>query len=454
MCGITGIIDLRERRPIDRAVLHRMNESQHHRGPDEGGLHVSAGVGLGHRRLSIIDLATGQQPLFNEDGSVVVVFNGEIYNYQSLIPELEALGHVFHTRSDTEVIVHGWEAWGERCVDRFRGMFAFALWDENQQTLFMARDRLGVKPMYYAYLPDGHLLFGSELKSLLAHGGLPQRIDPLAVEEYFALGYVPEPRTIYAAAVKLPPGSTLTVIDVPGKRVARTISLGEYRRPHGIVMMPGDSLVAVTVEANKAVLLVRLATGEITRVVSTGQNGSHMVGVTADGTRGWTGDIGSNTASELDLVSGRSLRTIAVPAQPEAINVTPDGKEVWVGSNATGLVSVVDAASGTVRTAAEGFGWPYRVLYSPDTQLVLLPDLRKEELRFVERASRKELARLSLPGKGPQGITFAPNGRYAFLSFSTGSAVAIIDVAARRVVGELKAGETPDGVVYTTTVVR
>lgn len=250
------------------------------------------------------------------------------------------------------------------------------------------------------------------------------------------------------------PGSTLTVIDVPGKRVARTISLGEYRRPHGIVMMPGDSLVAVTVEANKAVLLVRLATGEIARVVSTGQSGSHMIGVTADGTRGWTGDIGSNTVSELDLVSGRSLRTIAVPAQPEAINVTPDGKDVWVGSNATGLVSVVSAATGTVSTAAEGFGWPYRVLYSPDHQLVLLPDLRKEELRFVERTSRKELARLSLPGKGPQGITFAPNGRYAFLSFSTGSAVAIIDVAQRKVVGELEAGETPDGVVYTTTIVR
>lgn len=248
------------------------------------------------------------------------------------------------------------------------------------------------------------------------------------------------------------PGSTLTVMDVPGKRVARTISLGEYRRPHGIVMMPGDSLVAVTVEADKAVLLVRLATGEIARVVSTGQSGSHMVTVTADGTRGWTGDIGSNTVSELDLVSGRSLRTIGVPAQPEAINVTPDGKEVWVGSNATGLVSVVSAAAGTVSTAAEGFGWPYRVLYSPDNQLVLLPDLRKEELRFVERASRNELARLSLPGKGPQGIAVAPNGRYAFLSFSTGGAVGIIDVAARRVVGELKAGETPDGVVYTTSI--
>jgi DNA-binding beta-propeller fold protein YncE len=250
------------------------------------------------------------------------------------------------------------------------------------------------------------------------------------------------------------PGSTLTVIDVPGKRVARTISLGEYRRPHGIVMMPGDSLVAVTVEANRAVLLIRLATGEIASVVATGQSGSHMVAVTADGTRGWTGDIGSNTVSELDFVSGRSLRTIAVPAQPEAINVTPDGKDVWVGSNATGLVSVVSAATGTVSTAAEGFGWPYRVLYSPDNLLVLMPDLRKEELRFVERASRKELARLSLPGKGPQGITFAPNGRYAFLSCSTGIAVAIIDVAQRKVVGELAAGDTPDGVVYTTRVVR
>src|SRR5512146_3240387 len=166
MCGITGIIDLRERRPIDRAALERMNESQHHRGPDEGGLHVAPGVGLGHRRLSIIDLATGQQPLYNEDGSVVVVFNGEIYNFQTLIPELQALGHTFRTRSDTEVIVHAWEQWGEKCVDRFRGMFAFVLWDRNRQTVFMARDRLGVKPLYYALLPDGWLLFGSEMKSV------------------------------------------------------------------------------------------------------------------------------------------------------------------------------------------------------------------------------------------------------------------------------------------------
>ena len=211
MCGITGLFDTRATRAASGTALQRMNDSQHHRGPDEGSVHLEPGVGLGHRRLSIIDLATGQQPLFNEDGSVVIVFNGEIYNYQDLIPELQALGHVFHTRSDTEVIVHAWEAWGEDCLLRLRGMFAFALWDRNRQTFFMARDRLGVKPMYYALLDDGWLLFGSELKSLLAHGGLKRDIDPLAVEEYFALGYVAEPRTIFTQAKKLSPGHRLSI---------------------------------------------------------------------------------------------------------------------------------------------------------------------------------------------------------------------------------------------------
>lgn len=211
MCGITGLFDSRGRREFDRALLQRMNDSQIHRGPDGEGLHLEPGLGLGHRRLAIIDLATGQQPLYNEDRTVVVVFNGEIYNYQQLIPELQALGHSFHTRSDTEVIVHAWESWGERCVERFRGMFAFALFDRNRETLFMARDRLGVKPLYYAVLPDGTLLFGSELKTLLVHPGLGRQIDPCAVEQYFALGYVAEPRTIFTSTKKLPPAHTLTV---------------------------------------------------------------------------------------------------------------------------------------------------------------------------------------------------------------------------------------------------
>ena len=209
MCGIVGIFDLYGKDTIDQALLNRMNQSQVHRGPDEGGLHLEPGLGLGHRRLSIIDLASGQQPLFNEDHSVVVVFNGEIYNFKALMRQLSQAGHQFRTHSDTEVIVHAWEQWGERCVEHFRGMFAFAIWDRNQQALFLARDRLGVKPLYYAQLGNGKLIFGSELKALLAHPDLLRELDPLAIEDYFAYGYVPEPRTIFKQAHKLAPGHTL-----------------------------------------------------------------------------------------------------------------------------------------------------------------------------------------------------------------------------------------------------
>lgn len=205
------MFDMRGGREIDRAVLHRMNDTQFHRGPVEGDVHVEPGLGFGHRRLSIIDLASGLQPLFNEDHSVVVVFNGEIYNFQPLMRELAALGHEFRTRCDTEVIVHAWEQWGEECVQRLRGMFAFAIWDRNRQTLFMARDRLGIKPMHYAVLPDGMLVFGSELKAILAAPGLSREIDPCAVEDYFAYGYVPEPRTIFKGARKLEPGYMVTI---------------------------------------------------------------------------------------------------------------------------------------------------------------------------------------------------------------------------------------------------
>lgn len=210
MCGLVGIFDTQGQRPIDDEILTRMNQTQVHRGPDEGGIHSEPGLGLGHRRLSIIDLSSGHQPLFNEDGSVVVVYNGEIYNFQELAEELQAKGHTFRTHCDTEVIVHAWEEWGEACVERFRGMFAFALWDRNQRRLFLARDRMGIKPLYYALLPDGHLIFASELKALLIHPGLPRETDIRAVEDYFAFGYVPEPKTILKGAFKLSPGFTLS----------------------------------------------------------------------------------------------------------------------------------------------------------------------------------------------------------------------------------------------------
>jgi DNA-binding beta-propeller fold protein YncE len=245
-------------------------------------------------------------------------------------------------------------------------------------------------------------------------------------------------------------GNTLTVIDVPGLEVVRTIDLGQYRRPHGIAFLPGDSLVVVTSEATRNVIVVHVASGTVRRAIPTQRDVSHMLAVVGDGSRIYTGDIGSNTVTELDARTGAYVRSFDVPTQPEAVNVTPDGKEVWVGSNATGAVSVVDPATGQVTKAAEGFGFPYRVLFTPDVRTVLMPDARNEELRFVERASRRELGRLPFSGGGPQGITLSPDGKYAFQSLSRQGRVAIVDVAARKVLGYVNVGDTPDGVAYTT----
>ncbi len=209
MCGFVGIFDPHGSAPIERRLLERMNRTQRHRGPDGEGVHMAPAIGLAHTRLAIIDLDTGAQPMFNEDGSVVVVYNGEIYNFRDLREELRARGHRFRSASDTEVIVHAWEEWGEACVARLRGMFVFALWDEREKALFLARDRLGIKPLHYAALPDGQLVFASELKALLAHPDLPRRIDPCAVEDYLAYGYVPDPKTIYRDVHKLRPGHWL-----------------------------------------------------------------------------------------------------------------------------------------------------------------------------------------------------------------------------------------------------
>jgi asparagine synthase (glutamine-hydrolysing) len=211
MCGITGIFDYRGKSEIDRTLLHRMTDILGHRGPDGDGFHFAPGVGLGHRRLAIIDLLTGDQPLFNESGTICVVYNGEIYNFQPLMAELAALGHIFRTRSDTEVIVHAWKEWGPACLNRFNGMFAFALWDAAQEILFLARDRLGEKPLYYSFQSDGRLLFASELKSLLLSPSVERELDLRAIEEFFAFGYVPDPRSVYQGVKKLAPAHYLLV---------------------------------------------------------------------------------------------------------------------------------------------------------------------------------------------------------------------------------------------------
>ena len=280
MCGIAGIFDTQARREPDRAILHRMNESQFHRGPDEGGLHLEPGTGFAHRRLSIIDLSTGQQPLSNEDGTVWIVFNGEIYNYKDLIPELQASGHVFRTRSDTEVIVHAWEEWGESCVTRFRGMFAFALFDRKRDTLFLARDRMGVKPMHYAILSDGWLLFGSELKALLAHGAMDRSIEIQGIEEYFALGYVAEPRTIFRQAAKLPPAHTLTIRR--GKPIPRPVAYWDVRFTNDSKISERDAIDELRRRLTESVKLRMLSEVPLGAFLSGGVDSSAVVATMAE----------------------------------------------------------------------------------------------------------------------------------------------------------------------------
>jgi asparagine synthase (glutamine-hydrolysing) len=208
MCGIAGKLNFDAARPIDRGCLAAMTCAVSHRGPDAASHYVGAGIGLGHRRLSIIDLFTGDQPLANADRTIWVIFNGEIYNFAGIRSELESFGYQFRTRSDTEVIVHAYEQWGDDAVDRFRGMFAFALWDEPKRRLLLVRDRLGVKPLYYCTTPSG-ITFGSEIKSLLEDPDVPRDWAPEALDAYLTLQYVPSPQTIYRSIWKLPPGYLL-----------------------------------------------------------------------------------------------------------------------------------------------------------------------------------------------------------------------------------------------------
>jgi asparagine synthase (glutamine-hydrolysing) len=208
VCGIAGIVHRDPDAPVSPALLERMACALAHRGPDDQGLFINGGVGLAHRRLSVIDLAGGHEPIFNEDRSAAIVFNGEAYNFLDLRPGLEAAGHRFTTRTDAEVVLHLWEEEGEAFVRRLRGMFAFAIWDARRRTLLLARDRLGKKPLYYALEPD-RLLFASELKAILQDPGVSRDIDPQAVDLFFTYLYVPSPWSILKAVRKLPPASLL-----------------------------------------------------------------------------------------------------------------------------------------------------------------------------------------------------------------------------------------------------
>lgn len=204
MCGITGVLNLYNREPIALETLKLSNKSLYHRGPNDEGVFINAKICMAMRRLSIIDVTGGHQPLGNENGTIQIVYNGEIYNHKTLRTELESLGHVFKTKSDTEAILHGYEQWGkEGVLDRLRGMFAFALWDGNIDSLFLARDRMGIKPLYYAEY-DGKLYFASEIRALMILSGMPRQIDIDAFKAFMNVGFVTAPHTMFKGVNKIP----------------------------------------------------------------------------------------------------------------------------------------------------------------------------------------------------------------------------------------------------------
>ena len=211
MCGINGIaFSSRSGRTVSRAVLEAMRDVITHRGPDDEGIFIDGNVGLGHRRLSIVDVSRGHQPMTNEDASLHITYNGEIYNHADYRESLEAKGHVYNTHCDTETILHLYEEHGTACVDYLRGMFAFAIWDQRKKELFIARDRLGVKPLYYVHTDDGSLYFGSEIKTLLEAGAVKPEINYAVLSDYLANHAPSGEETLFRGVKRLLPGHVLT----------------------------------------------------------------------------------------------------------------------------------------------------------------------------------------------------------------------------------------------------
>lgn len=304
MCGICGLVDLDA--PASDELLRAMSTQLTHRGPDADGFFLDGPIGLGFRRLRIIDLNTGDQPISNETGSIQVVFNGEIYNFQELRRTLEAKGHVFRTQSDTETIVHGYEEYHEQCVQHLRGMFAFAVWDAERRRLFLARDRLGKKPIYY-YKDDHRFVFASELKALLQCAEVPRRLNPEAVEDYLSYGYIPAPRSILANVFKLPPAHSLT-FDLD----SRTLKVCSYWTPHYGPKHTNtfdDTVVELRQVLSEAVRLRLISDVPLGALLSGGIDSSIVVGLMAEH-------------------SSRPVKTFSIGFDEEGFNELPCAREV------------------------------------------------------------------------------------------------------------------------------
>ena len=310
MCGIAGVVDTRGR-AVEPGLARRLCEVLAHRGPDDEGYYVSGPAALGQRRLAILDLAGGRQPMSNEDGTVWITFNGEIYNFRELRQRLEGLGHRFATRSDTEAIVHAYEQYGASCVKELRGMFAFALWDQQRQTLLLARDRVGKKPLVYAEV-DGQWVFASELQALLRHPGLTREVDWAALDDYLTYGYVPAPRTIFRGVYKLPPAHYLTLRLRPGATGGPEVCVERYWRlayEPKVRMSEEDAADKLLEVLREAVRLRMIADVPVGALLSGGIDSSLVVAL-------------------MSQLSDRPVKTFSIGFDEQAFNELPHARRV------------------------------------------------------------------------------------------------------------------------------
>ncbi|MCG8469393.1 MAG: asparagine synthase (glutamine-hydrolyzing) [Gemmatimonadetes bacterium] len=338
MCGIAGFIDRPGTRETRTGELAAMTAAILHRGPDEEGSMVTDRVALGMRRLSIIDLSGGSQPISNEDGSVHVVFNGEIYNFAEIRSELEAAGHRFETRSDTEILVHSYEEYGLDLTRRLRGMFAFALWDSARERLVVVRDRLGIKPLYYWESREAGLAFASELRSLRALDGFPTEIEPAAMADYLSLGYVPDPATIYRGVRKLPPGHHLVWTRERGATIER------YWSP---IVEERTDLTEEEAAAEVRRLLLESVRYRLVADVPLGAFLSGGVDSSA---------IVAAMARQMD----RPVKTFSIGFEERDFNEAPDARRVSeaLGTEHTELI-VRPEVDALVERVVDGFGEPF-----------------------------------------------------------------------------------------------
>lgn len=331
MCGIAGLFYPETPKPIDPARLTAMTDAMVHRGPDGSGVWTAPGVGFGHRRLSIIDLGGGAQPMATPDERIVVTYNGEIYNFTEVRAVLEAGGAEFRTHSDTEVLLHGWRAWGPGLLERLNGMFAFALWDSASQSLFLARDRLGVKPLHYVMLADGALAFASELKGLLAHPLVRREIDPRAIEDFMGLGYVPDDACIIAGVKKLAAGHYLHIERgkaVPAPRCWWDVNFA--RRARGSSRDLENELLH---HMREAVRLRMVADVPLGAFLSGGVDSSSVVALMAEASRApvKTCSIGFDVADHDETSHARAI----------AARFSTDHRQRIVGAEDFGLVDTL-----------------------------------------------------------------------------------------------------------------